>query len=695
MSDQMTIHKKFAILGMATLTMLLLVAGLGLWQIIRMGQAMDQIVNTASALSNHQTGDMMHDGLRADVLQALLISKGLVNVSKEDALAEVKEHSEIFRNALEANQALPLDAETKNQLEDVGKPLESYIDEAQNIATTAFDKPDQALNDLAKFQTAFENLEALQEQVSEKIDASVKQARDDAEAARKIAVWALIILAPVSMALFVIVATAIVRSIMRPLVACTQALKAIQNGDFSVEVVHPANDEIGALALATAAYRDSAKESVALREEQDRLKAQAEADRIEAENRLDSEVGSVIAAAAQGRMDVRISTEGKSGFLLKLANNVNNLISTTREALIDVQLVLAALADGDLTKRVENQYQGVFDNIKQDLNKTAEKLTEVVDEIMGGTGLIANVSSEISTGSSDLAMRTQSQASNLEETSAATEELSSTVRNNADNAKKASVLAETARAAAEQGGAVVRDTVTAIQGIASSSRKISDIVGVMDDIAFQTNLLALNAAVEAARAGEAGKGFAVVAQEVRSLAQRSAQASKEIKELIERSNSQVNEGVRLADSAGGALGNIVSSVVNVADLVSDIANASAEQAIGIDELTRAIAKLDEITQQNAALVEETASASKTMEEQADDLAAMVEFFQTSSSLPKNRAKANNASKAGIPVKVQTTVSKIKPKSAPRAISSPKTSAVVKLLPKVDKNNVDDGGWESF
>ncbi len=257
----------------------------------------------------------------------------------------------------------------------------------------------------------------------------------------------------------------------------------------------------------------------------------------------------------------------------------------------------------------------------------SEKVSQTIGEIKASGREVTNASAEISTSTTDLSQRTEEQAASLEETSAAMEELSATVKKNAENAQQASQSATATRDVADRGGQVVAKAVEAMAKIEDSSRKISDIIGVIDEIARQTNLLALNAAVEAARAGEAGRGFAVVASEVRSLAQRSSQAAKDIKDLITNSNGQVKDGVELVSRAGQSLTEIVEAIKGVAAIVSDIANASIEQATGIEQINKALTQMDEVTQQNSALVEENAATAKTLEHQAKAMDEQVAFFQ--------------------------------------------------------------------
>lgn len=395
---------------------------------------------------------------------------------------------------------------------------------------------------------------------------------------------------------------------------------------------------------------------------------------ITAELAVEQDIAGLVKGATEGDFSRRIDLAGKDGFTRILSDSINQLSDTTNNALNDIVGFLEALAAGDLTRRMTAQYLGMFARIKDDANTTTERLADIVNRIKGAADTIATASAEISAGSTDLSSRTEQQASSLEQTAASMEQLAATVRQNSENAQQANKLASGARDAAQTGGQVAGDAVAAMTRIEESSRKIADIIGVIDEIAFQTNLLALNAAVEAARAGDAGKGFAVVASEVRALAQRSAQASKEIKGLIKDSGTQVQEGVDLVRRAGDTLDGIVTSVKQVADIVAEIAAASSEQANGLEQVNIAVSQMDEMTQKNAALVEESAAAAHSLDEQSSELIQMIGFFhlngdhqaaprQASTGRPVARqaAKPVGPTKAPPPArKPATPVSRAKP-----------------------------------
>jgi len=402
-----------------------------------------------------------------------------------------------------------------------------------------------------------------------------------------------------------------------------------------------------------------------------------------AEVEVEREVSSIVAAAASGELSGRIALDGKSGFLLQLSEQLNDLLDSFATSVGQVSTLLGALSHGDLTTRMEGDYRGVFARIRDDANATVDQLTSIVSRIQGASSAINTAAGEIASGNNDLSRRTEQQAANLEETAASMEELTSTVRQNAEHARQANQLAQGAAGVASQGGQVVGQVVTTMADIEASSKKIADIISVIDGIAFQTNILALNAAVEAARAGEQGRGFAVVASEVRTLAQRSAGAAKEIKELIENSVEKVSEGSQLVHQAGTTMGEIVTSVQRVTDIMAEISAASQEQSAGIEQVNQTVTQMDETTQQNAALVEEATAAARSMEEQATLLADAVAEFRTDARL---------AAPAPTPAPAPVTVVGKTPTRAGAPASAPRPRAVVQPREVVA---ADAGDWQEF
>ena len=390
----------------------------------------------------------------------------------------------------------------------------------------------------------------------------------------------------------------------------------------SITETHSANLEIGGRYLAISV-------NPVLNDKGERLGSVAEWKDRTAEVAVEQEVQSIVFAAAQGDFGQRLKLDDKEGFFQGLAIGLNRLLDATSEGLSAVVSVLGAVARGDLTQKIEGDFAGTFGQLKDDTNTTVERLREVVGRIKEASDAINTAAQEIAAGNQDLSNRTEEQASSLEETASSMEELNATVKQNAENSRQANELAKSSNEIASRGGEMVKRVVTTMGEIQDSSRKIADIISVIDSIAFQTNILALNAAVEAARAGEQGRGFAVVATEVRNLAQRSATAAKEIKALIAESVDKVEGGARLVQEAGSTMDEVVHSFQQVASLVTDISNASREQSSGIEQVTQAIGQMDEVTQQNAALVEEAAAAAESLEEQARTLVQAVGMFHIS------------------------------------------------------------------
>ncbi|WP_449394065.1 methyl-accepting chemotaxis protein [Devosia riboflavina] len=419
------------------------------------------------------------------------------------------------------------------------------------------------------------------------------------------------------------------RQLTKPVPKLAATMQAIADGNFDTEVLYvERRNEIGAMARAVEVFRENG-----LRVSQ---MTEAEAARIlsEQESRqqmmtdLQRSFGHVVDAAIAGDFSRRVEADFPDDELNALARSVNGLVETVDRGVGETGVVLSALANTDLTHRMEGEYQGAFARLKSDVNAVADRLTDVVGELRSTSGTLKTATGEILSGANDLSERTTKQAATIEETSAAMEQLASTVLQNAQRAQEASAAAGDVTSSAEVGGQVMAQATEAMEKITQSSAKISNIIGLIDDIAFQTNLLALNASVEAARAGEAGKGFAVVAVEVRRLAQSAASASSDVKQLIEQSATEVRGGTRLVGDAASKLAAMLQAARSSNDLMNGIARESREQASSIEEVNAAVRQMDEMTQHNAALVEEMNAAIEQTEAQATKLDGIVDIFAT-------------------------------------------------------------------
>ena len=414
-----------------------------------------------------------------------------------------------------------------------------------------------------------------------------------------------------------------------PIAALTDAMRRLAGGELQTAIPNAdRTDEIGQMAGAVQVFKDNAIRVKALEEEEKKIAAER-LRRAESMVEVVGEVGEVVRRAADGDFSARLQISTDDPEMNKLVAGINEINQVVDAATGEFAEVLGSLAQGDLTRTVRTTYRGRFDELKQALNETVDRLSVTVTTIQGTAREVSAAAGEINTGANDLSSRTEQQASSLEETAATTEELAASVKASAASSRNAVDLAEQAMDVARDGGTIATKAVEAMSRIESASQKISDITGVIDEIAFQTNLLALNAAVEAARAGDAGKGFAVVASEVRTLAQRSSEAAKEITALINASVSEVGQGVQLVRSAGDALGKIVEASQKVTATVTEISTAAAEQANGIDEMSQAVAHMDEMTQQNAALAEESAASASSLSDQITRLNDLVAAFKVS------------------------------------------------------------------
>lgn len=410
------------------------------------------------------------------------------------------------------------------------------------------------------------------------------------------------------------------RTIAKPIVRLTENMNALAAGNLDIDVPFSARrDEIGEMARAVEVFKQNGIKVRELNAQETALQAKS-AD-------LQSSISQVVSSAVAGDFSRRINKDYGNADLNRFAGQVNELVDSVDRGIAETRRVVSALAEGDLTESMRGDFQGAFGELQQNVNATMANLRAVLGEVRSAIDTINGGAGEMQMASGDLSKRTEQQAASLEETSSALEEITVAVRSSTERATEASHMVDEARQSTEQSSAVVGDAISAMGRIENASGEIGQIINVIDEIAFQTNLLALNAGVEAARAGDAGKGFAVVAQEVRELAQRSANAAKDIKTLISRSSAEVQSGVKLVTATGEALTLIQEHVLKINEHVHSIARAAKEQSTGLSEVSTAVNQMDQVTQQNAAMVEESTAATSRLAEEAASLARLIARFK--------------------------------------------------------------------
>ncbi len=490
-------------------------------------------------------------------------------------------------------------------------------------------------------------------------------------------------------------AIALARSIATPSAALAGTMADITSGNLQVQVPYlDRGDEIGMMATSLESLRKQAELAEEHRTHAARLQERSRKEAMEA---VVDKVGAIVSASSRGDYSARISIADADQEIRPLLEGINNINATVDAATSDILQLANRLAAGDLTSQIDAHHQGRFGELASALNETVTRMSSTVKTIQLTSADVGLAAREINTGADDLSKRTEEQASSLEETAATTEELAASVKASAQASRNAAAISDEAMRAAQAGGAIAGQAVDAMARIESASQKISDIIRVIDDIAFQTNLLALNAAVEAARAGDAGKGFAVVASEVRTLAQRSSEAAKDISSLISSSNSEVGEGVKLVRQAGDQLSQILSASQKVAATIADISSAAGEQANGIDEMSQAVARLDEMTQQNAALSEQSAASAGSLSNRIGQLNALVAAFKTGQDGAQMTSHAAPQVAATEPARLrQLAQAAFTPSaSAPRFAAPAPRSAPAAPARKVANSRAGDGGWEEF
>ena len=585
----------------------------------------------ATITQRHMEADMMHDAIRGDALAASLAQYKADMDGIKSADAELVDHYAKFKENLVANSKEKLPDNLKKDFGSAMGALEAYAGAAKQVIIVAQrnEPADEALKIFGeKFSAMEDENEKISEDISKWAEAEELEVRRIADMV-EVVVWGLSALAIIGVAYVPVFAK---QQLFTPLNSMIDVMSDIAKGQYD-SLIPGADrmDELGEIARSVAVFRQNGIERRTLEAEQmaqsaltEQLQKQAIAQQ---EASISEEISGIIDACARGDFTLRLSEAGREGLLLMLCKGMNQIGEVCETSLDVVKTVLVSVSEGDLTRTMMGNYQGIFKEIQDSLNQTIGYLGGMMLKIQESAESVGSASEQISSGTNDLARRTEAQASSLEETSAEMDALFQTVKENVAGANNANKLSGQANIVAADGKGAVIQVINSIEDINVASRKVAEIVNVIDEIAFQTNLLALNAAVEAARAGEAGKGFAVVASEVRTLAGRSASASQEIRALIQASVEKVNTGTRLARDAGEIIERIVTSVQNTNDIVANIATSSDEQASSIAEIKSAVSNIDESTQQNAAMVEQNSAAARALMDQAAQLKELIRFFR--------------------------------------------------------------------
>jgi methyl-accepting chemotaxis protein len=615
---------------------------IGLWVASELGRSLQSMRDFGTLVAAQLHADMMHDALRGDVLSAIASADPGMRMTIADVRKDFADHVEAFDRDIEAVRQFGVDQAIADRLDVLTNDLTNYISAARIIIDHADDTPSDSRQRLPDFYSRFSALESsmdlLRQEIEKAATAQEEVALGQSQSARLVMMAALLVVMLAAVTMVFIVR----RQVLRPLGQVTEVIGLLASGKVDIEPPHAdRTDEVGQMSRAVKVFRDHEVEARLARRQQEEEKVRAEEARRKAEREA-------------------IETERE----------------LVRQA---IGVAVEKLAAKDLTFRITDDLPEAYVKLRADFNHALEELEAIIGKLTESTDVINSGTQEISSASDDLSHRTETQASSLEETAAAVNAISGKVRQTASGAAQARAMVETAKEDAARSGEVVRRAIDAMHHIESSSSQITQIISVIDEIAFQTNLLALNAGVEAARAGDAGKGFAVVAQEVRSLAQRSAEAAKEIKALIARSHAKVQQGVELVGETGSSLERIVKRVLEINEVVHEIAGSAAEQSAGLEQVNNAVDQMDQTTQQNAAMVEEATAATKQLARQSDELRAIIGSFSTKSARPpRSRAPAP-------------------PRGAAAASGAHRPAPMAPVRPAVvaARTGTDGGAWEEF